>query len=106
VGPREYLEALEQMKVLPLPSTKPRFLGHPACRNKYRATEIVYEKSKIMNRKGNLALRRVDGTAAVTIGIVKWYSCSNDRYCKIISSSSSNSSSSGSSQIIPPLKVS
>jgi hypothetical protein len=58
------------MQVLSLPSTKPRFLGHPACRNKYRATEIAYEKSKITNRKGNLALRRVDGTA-VTIGTVK-----------------------------------
>jgi hypothetical protein len=38
--------------------------------NKYRATDIANGKSKIMNRKGNLALRRVDGTA-ITTGTVK-----------------------------------
>lgn len=70
VSPRVDLGALEQMKLLPLQRTEPRFLGLPACRNKYRATETAHDKRMIMNRKGNLALRRVDGTA-VTIGTVK-----------------------------------
>jgi hypothetical protein len=70
VGPRVDLDPLEQLKLLRLPRIEPRAVGHPACRNKYRVTEITQDNSKIMNRKGSLALRRVDSTA-VTIGTVK-----------------------------------
>jgi hypothetical protein len=69
VDRRVDLDALKQLKLVRLLRIEPRFVGNPACRNKYRATEIAHENCKIMNRKRNLAPRRVGGTA-VTIGTV------------------------------------
>jgi hypothetical protein len=75
VGPRVDLGALEQLKLLSLPRTEQRFVGHPSCRDKYRTRE-----EQNYEQKGNVALRRVNG-AAVTIGTVKSVAVAAEYYC-------------------------